>query len=149
VSQEERSIFWEVIASAILKKKVYVNMSPILKGFYLARNIFLPSHHYVPLSEACELVWRVSWLLWLLLSGPVILDHITGQNYLEFLQHELPEQLENVPLATRIAMYFQHDGAHPHYTRLMMQHLNDTFPNQWISRGSTIKWPPRSPDLPH
>jgi hypothetical protein len=28
-----------------------------------------------------------------------------------------------------------------------MQHLNDTFPNRWIGRGSTINWPPRSPDL--
>ena len=29
----------------------------------------------------------------------------------------------------------------------MTQHLNDTFPNGWIGRGSTINWPPRSPDL--
>ena len=28
-----------------------------------------------------------------------------------------------------------------------MQHLNNTFPNSWIGRGSTIKWPSRSPDL--
>jgi hypothetical protein len=53
----------------------------------------------------------------LLLIGPVILeDRMTGRNYLEFLQNELPEQLEVVPLATQIAMYFQHDGAPPHYT---------------------------------
>jgi transposase len=44
-------------------------------------------------------------------------------------------------------MYFQHDGALSHYTRLMMQHLNDTFPNRCIGRGSTINLPPRSPDL--
>jgi len=50
-------------------------------------------------------------------------------------------------LATRIAMYFQHDGAPSHYTRRVMQHLNDTFSNSWICRGSTINWPPRSPDL--
>ena len=47
-----------------------------------------------------------------MLIGPVILDdHMTGQNYLNFLQNELPKQLEDVPLATRIAKYFQHDGA--------------------------------------
>ena len=61
--------------------------------------------------------------------------------------NELLKQLEDVPLATRIAMYFQHDGATSHYARHVMQHLNDTFPNRWIGRGSTIKWPPRSPDL--
>jgi hypothetical protein len=58
----------------------------------------------------------------LLSIGPIILeDRMTGQNYLEFLQNELPEQLEDVPLATRIAMYFQLDGAPPHYTGLMLQ----------------------------
>jgi len=33
VSQEERSIFWDVIVSVILSKNVYVNMCPILNGF--------------------------------------------------------------------------------------------------------------------
>ena len=52
-----------------------------------------------------------------MLIGSVILDdRMTGQNYLDFLQNELPKQLEDVPLATRIAMYFQHDGAPSHYT---------------------------------
>jgi len=50
-------------------------------------------------------------------------------------------------MATRIAMYFQHDGAPSHYTRHVMQHHNDTFPNKRIGRGSTTDWPPRSPEL--
>jgi hypothetical protein len=33
VSQEERSIFWEVIVSVILNKKLYMNMCPISNGF--------------------------------------------------------------------------------------------------------------------
>ena len=62
-----------------------------------------------------------------MLIGPVILDdRMTGQNYLDFLQNDLPKQLEDVPLATRIAMYFQYDGASSHYTRQVMQHRNDT-----------------------
>jgi len=81
-------------------------------------------------------------------TGPVILDdRMRGQNYIDFLQNELPKQLEDVPLATRIGMYFQHDGAPSQYTRHVMLHLNDTFPNRWIDRGSTINWPPKSPDL--
>jgi hypothetical protein len=32
-SQEERSVFWEVIVSVILSKKRYINMSPIPNGF--------------------------------------------------------------------------------------------------------------------
>jgi hypothetical protein len=72
---------------------------------------------------------------------------MTEQNYLEFLQSELPEKLEDVTLATRIAIYFQLDGAPPHDTRLVMLHLNDTFPKRWIRRGSYINWSPRSPDI--
>jgi hypothetical protein len=33
VSQEERSIFWEVIVSVILSKKLYMHMCPIPNGF--------------------------------------------------------------------------------------------------------------------
>ena len=52
-----------------------------------------------------------------MLIGPVILDdHMTGQNNLDFLQNKLPKQLEDVPLATQIAIYFQRDGAPSHYT---------------------------------
>jgi hypothetical protein len=57
-------------------------------------------------------------------TGPVILDdHMTGYNYLDFLQNGLPEHLEDVPLAAWIPMYFQHNGAPSHYTQLVMQHL--------------------------
>jgi hypothetical protein len=63
--------------------------------------------------------------------GPVILDdRMTKYNYLNFLQNGLPEQLEDVHLAKRIAIYFQNDQAPSHYTQLVMQHLSDTFPNQ-------------------
>ena len=45
---------------------------------------------------------------------------MTTQNYLDVLQNELPKQLEDVPLAKRIAMHFQNDGAPSHYTRHVM-----------------------------
>jgi hypothetical protein len=72
---------------------------------------------------------------------------MTEQTYLEFLPNGLPEQLEDASLDERIAMHFQHDGAPSHYTGLVMQHLNDTFPNRLIGRSSTINWPTRSPDF--
>jgi hypothetical protein len=44
------------------------------------------------------------------LIGPIILDDcMTGHNYLDFQQNGLPEQLEDVPVAARIAMYLQHE----------------------------------------
>ena len=61
-----------------------------------------------------------------MLIGPVILDdRMIGQNCLGFLQYGLPEQLEDIPLATRIAMYYQHDGTPTYYIRLVMQHLGN------------------------
>ena len=41
----------------------------------------------------------------------------------------------------------EHDGAPIHYTRKVIQHLNNTHPNRWIGRGSLIHWPARSPNL--
>jgi hypothetical protein len=52
-----------------------------------------------------------------MLIGLIIVeDSMTGHNYLDFLQNGLPEQLEDVPLAAWIAMYFQHDRAPSCYT---------------------------------
>jgi hypothetical protein len=67
VSQEERSIFWEVIVSVILSKKLYMNMCPIPNGFRdrtiwlysglaWAPSIVLPARPATPLSEAYESV---------------------------------------------------------------------------------------------
>jgi hypothetical protein len=50
------------------------------------------------------------------LIRPVILDDcVTGPNYLDFVQNGLPDQLEDIPLATLIVMYFQHGGAPARY----------------------------------
>ncbi|EFN87845.1 hypothetical protein EAI_10117, partial [Harpegnathos saltator] len=44
-------------------------------------------------------------------------------------------------------VWFQQDGAQPHYGRIVRNYLNDTFLNRWIGRRGTIEWPPRSPDI--
>ena len=73
-----------------------------------------------------------------MMIGSVIVDSLkTGQNYLEFLPNGLTD-LVDVPLATRIAMYFQHDGVPSHFIRLVMQHFNGIFPSRWIGRGNTL-----------
>ena len=47
----------------------------------------------------------------------------------------------------KFMLWYQHDGAPPHYSRAVQQLLNEKFKNQWIGRGGPIEWPPRSPDL--
>lgn len=72
---------------------------------------------------------------------------LNGQAYLEFLRERLPPLLEVVPLAVRQRMMFQQDGAPPHFTRAVRQHLDQQYPDRWIGRGGPIEWPARSPDL--
>jgi len=74
-------------------------------------------NHYSILYSQMPLSWKPFRMINDMLIGPVILyDRMTGQNYLEFLKNELPKQLEDVPLATWIAMYFQHDRTPSHST---------------------------------
>ena len=72
---------------------------------------------------------------------------LTGANYLNFLQNELPELLEKIPLNERAMMWWQQDGAPPHYSRQVTDYINDTFQGRWIGRNGTIYWPARSPDI--
>jgi hypothetical protein len=64
--------------------------------------------------------------------------------YLDVLQNELPLLLEEVPLAKRTRMVFQHDGAPARYSRLVTHHLNLTLSKRWIGRGDHVQWPPYS-----
>uniref|UniRef100_V5GM36 DUF4817 domain-containing protein n=1 Tax=Anoplophora glabripennis TaxID=217634 RepID=V5GM36_ANOGL len=58
------------------------------------------------------------------LVGPAILpDRLTGLDYLHFLQNNLPELLEEIPLHICQNMWYLHDGAPPHF-RCEMQSIN-------------------------
>jgi len=82
------------------------------------------------------------------LIGPyVINNNLTGKAYEFFLRNELPCVLEDIPLMIRRQIYFQHDGAPPHYILHVRDYFNESFPNCWLGRGGPIPWPSRSPDL--
>lgn len=67
--------------------------------------------------------------------------------YLDFLANHLPTLLENISLAVRLTMWYQHDGAAAHFLREVADELDEKFPNRWIGRNGPKKWPARSPDL--
>jgi hypothetical protein len=96
---------------------------------------------------------RFSVNVWCGLIGPyligpyIFVGALNGRNYLDFLQNELNALLEDVPLALRLSMFFQHDGAPPHYHNAVRTHLNTMYHRRWIGRGGPIAWPARSPDL--
>lgn len=83
--------------------------------------------------------------------GPFELPAVlNGQNYLNFLQNDLPtllEGLETYSEELRERMWLQNDGCPAHYARPVREHLNEVFPDRWIGRLGPILWPPRSPDL--
>jgi hypothetical protein len=77
----------------------------------------------------------------------VCVTKLTGENYLNFLNVDLPGLLEEIPLEIRRAMWFMHDGAPAHFTLNVRHFLNVSYGPQWIGRGGPTVWPPRSPDL--
>ena len=80
--------------------------------------------------------------------GPVELPpSLDGQLYLNFLQNQLPDCFDNLPLQLRRDMFFMQDGAPAHFSRIVRDYLNNEFPNRWIGRGSQMPWPARSPDF--
>lgn len=80
--------------------------------------------------------------------GPFELpENLNGDNYLHFLQNDLPSLLEDVPLNIYRDMWFQQDGCPAHYARRVRDYLNTEYPDKWIGRLGSILWPPRSPDL--
>lgn len=80
--------------------------------------------------------------------GPCELpENLTGEAYLNFLRHELPNFLEDIPLSLYREMWFQQDGCPAHFRVSVRQFLDQEYPNRWIGRSGTISWPARSPDL--
>ena len=82
------------------------------------------------------------------LIGPFFIQGtLNADRYIQFLQHELPVLLEDIPLQTRREMWYQHDGCPAHSARRATACVENTFPNRWIGRGGPVKWPARSPDF--
>jgi hypothetical protein len=65
----------------------------------------------------------------------VLPARLTGENYLNFLNVNLPGLLEEIPLEIRRAMWFMHDGAPVHFTLNVRHFLNVSYGPQWIGRG--------------
>lgn len=76
--------------------------------------------------------------------GPIIFDgHLTGERYLGFLQVEIEQFLENLPVVEQMAIIFQQDGAPPHNSRAVREYLHNTYGENWIGTNGPIRWPAR------
>lgn len=82
------------------------------------------------------------------LLGPYFYNgNLNQDRYLNFLQNELQDYLDDLPLNLRRQIWFQHDGAPPHNARQVTNFLNQEFLNNWVGNTGPHLWPPRSPDL--
>lgn len=81
--------------------------------------------------------------------GPFFFEgNLNAQRFLEFLEHDFMDALENIPLQDHRNLHFQLDGSPVHNAALVREWLNTHFENCWIGRNSPlVEWPPRSPDL--
>lgn len=78
---------------------------------------------------------------------------LNGDRYLQLLQEQIvPELVRLYPnhrnhLQLSDEIWFQQDGAPPHFDARVRQYLNTIFPQRWVGRRGHIEWPARSPDL--
>ena len=78
--------------------------------------------------------------------GPQFFDGtVTGERYLDKLKNFVIPALKQRPDFNNL--YFQQDGAPPHYATVVRNLLDETFPDKWIDRRGPIEFPPRSPDI--
>ncbi|KAL7644692.1 UNVERIFIED_CONTAM: hypothetical protein RMT77_004233 [Armadillidium vulgare] len=82
------------------------------------------------------------------LVGPFFLPpRLSGVSYLQFLQNNLPGLLQYISISNRQGMWFMHDGAPSHYSRIVTDYLNTTYGHRWVGRNGLVKWLPQSSDL--
>lgn len=80
--------------------------------------------------------------------GPFFIQgNLDGERYLDLLINDIVPAIQEITSDDFNEVWFQQDGAPPHYRNIVRDYLNVTFPNRWIGRRGTIEWPPRSPDL--
>ena len=79
--------------------------------------------------------------------GPIIIDgNLNGQTYLNMLQNEIEDLIDQQRLMNYHNIVWQQDGAPAHNTIQVTQYLNNRY-DLWIGRRGPIHWPANSPDL--
>ncbi|GBM93998.1 hypothetical protein AVEN_219767-1 [Araneus ventricosus] len=68
---------------------------------------------------------------------------VTKEVYLNMLPLFAIPQISHIPFN----IFWQQDGAPPHWGKIVRSYLNTQFPRRWIGRNGPLAWPPRSPDL--
>ena len=122
------------------------------EGVFNAHN----SHVWVtdnPLARRVHVYQRFSENVWadtvnyFLIGLYLLQTRLNNESFLISLKQVLLKLLQDVSIAIRKRICFQHDGAPPHFTADVRTYQNATFGARWIERGGPVLWPPRSPYL--
>ena len=99
-----------------------------------------------PLHSPRTTVWAAVWAGGVI--GPFFHDEtVTGLRYLSMLQEDVLPVLRTIDAFNEDQLFWQQDGAPPHFFKPAREWLNVHFQDRWIGRTGPIAWPPRSPDL--
>jgi len=80
------------------------------------------------------------------LIGPFFFEGtVTGEAYLEMLRSSILPATR--ALYENSEVFYQQDGAPPHYDRDVQAFLDENLQGHWIGQRGTFEFPPRSPDL--
>lgn len=99
-----------------------------------------------PLHSPHTTVWAGVWAGGFI--GPFFHDQtVNGHRYLGMLENDVLPVLQNIEAFREGQMWWQQDGAPPHWYRPARDFLDNHFPERWIGRSGPLAWPARSPDL--
>jgi hypothetical protein len=71
---------------------------------------------------------------------------VTSIRYRRMLEDIVIPELHRLHIPLN-KVWFQQDGATAHTARAVLDYLQEVFPGKVISKGGSVQWPPRSPDL--
>jgi len=121
-------------------KKYFLNIGLLKHGFLVTASRLL--------KEMCEVSTFHTGTAEDRLMEPYFCPKLlAGVVYLDFLRNLPPELLHDVPLQTRIHLWFMHDAVQPHFFLAVREVLSYVCPEQWIRQIGRTAWPARAPDL--
>ena len=122
-------------------------------GIFNAQNLRIWStenkHVFKPVRNQRQFGFNV-WcgILGSRLVRPIIYEEtLTSDVYLNLLQNDIEDYLDELPLQTTQNCWFQQDGSPAHNSRAVINYLNNKFDHKWIGTRGPVAWPARSPDL--
>ena len=134
-----------------LKSVLFSDESPFkVNGTRNPRHMFHWARENPHVFIPCRHQGAQSVMVWLglydqRLVGPYFFQGtVSGESYLELLRERVVPDLR---AAGTFPIWFQQDGASPHYSRIVREYLDGIFPGHWIGRGGFNEWSARSPDM--